>query len=137
MKYALWVVQALLGVQNMLFGFMKLSQPYEAQTAMMAWVSAVPEPVIRFIGAAELLGGLGLILPAATRVMPGLTPLAALGIVVLQALAAGFHVLRGEWSYLPVNLVIALLAAFVAYGRWKLVPIRPRGETTMARPAAA
>src|SRR5688572_33125836 len=137
MKYVLWIVHALLGVQNLLAGSLKLSQPYQSQAAMMAWVSAVPAPVIRFIGASALLGGLGLILPAATRIMPGLTPLAALGIVGLQALAAGFHMLRGEWSYLPVNLVIALLAAFVAYGRWKLVPIRPRGETTMARPAAA
>ena len=137
MKYVLWVVQVLLGVQNVLVGFMKLSQPYEAQAAMMAWVSAVPEPMIRFIGASELLGGLGLILPAATRIMPGLTPLAALGIVVLQVLAAGFHALRGEWSYMPVNLVIVLLAAFVAYGRWRLMPIRPRGESALAGSAAA
>ena len=136
MTYVLWIVQVLLGLMNVFVGFMKLTQPYEAQTAMMAWVSAVPEPVIRFIGASELLGGLGLILPAATRIMPGLTPLAGLGIAVLQLLAAGFHVMRGEFQYLPVNLAMALLAAFVAYGRWKKSPIRPRGAAD-AIPAAA
>ena len=136
MKYVLWIVQALLGVAHVGLGLGKLTQPYEQQAQMMAWVSAVPEPVIRFIGAAELLGGLGLLLPSATRIMPGLTPLAALGIVVIQTLALLFHVTRGEFSYLPANLVIGLLAALVAYGRWKLAPIRPRGAGS-ATPVAA
>jgi len=81
---------------------------------------------VRFIGASELAGALGLVLPAATRVKPLLTPLAALGLVTVMLLAIAFHLSRGEVSALPLNLAFAALSAFVAWGRLKRVPIRSR-----------
>jgi putative oxidoreductase len=131
-KYALWVVQVLLGLAFLGAGFMKLSQPYEAMAAQAAWMGDVPEPVLRFIGLAELLGGLGLILPAATRIQPWLTPLAAAGLTLVMLLAALFHVARGELSLLVPNVVLGLLAAFIAYGRYKVAPILPRGQAATA-----
>jgi hypothetical protein len=92
----------------------------------MAWVSAVPGGLVRFIGASELLGGLGLVLPAATRVLPRLTALAGAALAFVMVLAATFHVMRGELGALPINLVLGGLSAFVAWGRLKKVPVSPR-----------
>ena len=81
---------------------------------------------MRFIGACELLGAIGLIVPAVTRIRPGLTPLAAAGLTLVMALAVPFHVARGEFPALTVVLPLGALAAFVAWGRWKRAPIRAR-----------
>lgn len=81
---------------------------------------------MRFIGIAELAAAVGLILPALTRILPKLTPLAGLGLAVIMVLAAGFLVQRGEMSALPINFLLGALAAFVAWGRWRKVPIAPR-----------
>lgn len=80
----------------------------------------------RFIGFAELAGAIGLVLPAATRVKPWLTPLAALGLAVIMVLATAFHRIRGEADLIAFNFVPAFLAAFVAWGRWTRAPIAPR-----------
>jgi uncharacterized membrane protein YphA (DoxX/SURF4 family) len=122
----LWVVQVLLALMFTFAGTMKATQPIAALAAQMKWPGAVPEALVRFIGVSELLGGLGLILPAATRIKPILTPVAAIGLVTVMAMAAAFHVSRGELSALPVNAVIGGLAAFVAWGRMKKAPIAPR-----------
>ena len=76
--------------------------------------------------AAELLGGIGLVLPAATRIMPKLTPLAALGLLTVMLLAMLTHVTRGEFSALGANVMLGGLAAFVAWGRLAKSPIAPR-----------
>ena len=123
----LWVVQVLLAGMFLMTGTMKLSQPISALGAQMAWVTAVPPALVRFIGAAELAGALGLILPSLTRIRPRLTVLAALGLVVVMVLASGTHLSRGEGGMVPMNLVLAALAAFVAWGRSKAAPIAPRG----------
>lgn len=122
----LWVVQVLLGLMFLFAGTMKATQPIAALTAAMKWPGAVPEALVRFIGVSELLGGLGMILPAATRIKPVLTPIAAAGLVTVMILAAFFHASRGEFAALPVNAVIGGLAAFVAWGRLKKAPIVPR-----------
>ncbi len=124
----LWVVQGLLAFAFGAAGAMKLAQPIDALVSGgLVWASSVPEALVRFIGASELLGGVGMILPAATRIAPRLTPLAGAGLVIVMALALAFHVSRGELGALPVNLVLGGLAGFVAYGRTKLAPIAPRG----------
>jgi uncharacterized membrane protein YphA (DoxX/SURF4 family) len=122
----LWGVQILLGLAFALAGSMKVGQPIDVLAGKMAWVSAVPEGLVRFIGVSELLGGVGLILPAATRVKPWLTPLAAVGLTTVMVLAAAFHVTRGEVSMMPASLILGGLAALVAWGRWKKAPIAPR-----------
>jgi len=123
---SLWIAQILLAAAFLMSGLMKLSQPIEALAAQMQWPGQVPAGLVRFIGLAEVLGALGLILPAATRIKPGLTPLAAMGLIVVMVLASAFHLSRGEGQMVPANLVLAALAAFVAWGRTKKAPIAPR-----------
>jgi hypothetical protein len=86
----------------------------------------VPEAFVRFIGLSELLGGLGLILPAALRIKPVLTPWAAVGLAVVMVLASGFHVSRGESSVIGMNFILAAVAVFIAWGRFKKAPIYPK-----------
>ena len=124
---ALWVAQVLLAAMFLMTGGMKLSQPISALAAQLPWVTSVPEALVRFIGVAEVAGALGLVLPALTRIQPRLTALAALGLVVVMVLASAFHLSRGEGAMLPMNLAIAAVAAFVAWGRGRAAPIAPRG----------
>lgn len=124
LRIGLWVVQGLLAFAFLGAGLMKLATPYEQLAASQAWARATPTLLVKIIGVCELAGALGVMLPAATRIKPGLTPLAALGFVVLMVLAAGLHVSIGE-PPIP-NVVLGALAAFVAWGRWKKAPIAPR-----------
>jgi len=125
MNILLWLVQLVLAAAFGMAGFMKSTQPVDALLqAGIAWASQVPLPLVRFIGVSELAGAIGLILPAATKIKPTLTPLAALGLLTIMILAMAFHVSRGEAQALPVNMVLGGLAAFVAWGRTKTVPIR-------------
>ena len=123
---SLWVAQVLLAVLFGMAGTMKTTTPIAQLVAKMAWAGAVPEALVRFIGASELAAALGIILPSATRIRPVLTPLAAGGLVLIMVLAAAFHISRGEAQLVPVNLVLGALAAFVAWGRSKKAPISAR-----------
>ncbi len=127
----LWVVQGLLAFAFVMAGAMKLGTSQADLLAAgehMAWAGRVSPGLIKFIGAAELLGGLGLVLPAATRIAPKLTPVAALGLVTVMVLAAGHHLTHGEAAAIGPNLVLALLAGFVAWGRLSPAPIVPRAN---------
>jgi uncharacterized membrane protein YphA (DoxX/SURF4 family) len=127
LNIALWIAQLLLAAVFGLAGFLKLTQPIAALAHMMRWPGDVPWELVRFIGTAELLGAVGIILPAATRVLPRLTPLAALGFVAIQVLAIPFHISRGEAAMaLPLNIPLLGLAVFAAWGRYKKAPILPR-----------
>jgi putative oxidoreductase len=121
-----WVAQVLLAGIFLMAGAMKLSQPITDLAASLPWVTSVPAALVRFIGVAEVAGALGLILPSLTRIQPRLTALAALGLVVVMLLASAFHLSRGEGAMVPMNLVLAAVAAFVAWGRGKAAPIAPR-----------
>jgi putative oxidoreductase len=122
----LWVVQGLLGALFLAVGVMKATQPIAVLGDTLGWPAAVPAALVRVIGVAELLGGLGLILPAATRVKPMLTPLAGVGLAMVMLLATIFHISHGELGALPIPLVLGGLAAFVAWGRAAKAPIAPR-----------
>jgi len=122
----LWIVQALLALLFVAAGATKAFQPISALAASLPWVTTVSPALVRFIGIAELFGGLGLIVPAATRIAPGLTPLAGAGLTVVMLLASAFHVSRGEFTTLPVPVVLGVLTAFVAWGRWSKVRIDGR-----------
>jgi uncharacterized membrane protein YphA (DoxX/SURF4 family) len=121
----LWVVQGLLGALFLAVGAMKATLPIAVLVDTLGWPAAVPAALVRVIGVAELLGALGLILPAATRVKPMLTPLAGVGLAMVMLLATIFHISRGELGALPIPLVLGGLAAFVAWGRAK-ASIAPR-----------
>ncbi|MEV0202632.1 DoxX family protein [Nonomuraea sp. NPDC050691] len=131
---ALWPLQVLFGFFFAGSGFGKVllydEALYAAAPRAVAWYAAVPQPLIVFIGVCEVLGGIGLILPAMTRVKPKLTPLAAAGLTLTMILAAGFHVMRGEYALVPANLLLGGVSAFIAAGRWKLRPIAPATITT-------
>ena len=123
---ALWIAQILLALAFGMAGVMKLGTPLAELGQKMSWVRAVPGGLVRFIGASELAGSLGLILPAATRVRPGLTPLAASGLITIMVLAIPVHLVHGELSVVGVPIAIGALAAFVAWGRFRKLPIAPR-----------
>ena len=122
MTYALWIVQGLLALLFLFAGGMKLVLPLEELTGPMP----VPLPglFLRFIGVAEVLGAIGLILPGLLRIRPGLTPLAAAGLVIIMIGATVITLAGGDVALALIPLVVGLLAAFVAYGRWRLAPLR-------------
>ena len=124
----LWVGQALLAALFGLAGVMKTAMAPAALAKMgLAYAVDIPHGLLLFIGVCELAGALGVILPAATRILPFLTPLAALGFVIIQVLAIGFHFVRGELGEaLPLNLVLLALSLFVAWGRTWKAPIAAR-----------
>ena len=98
---------------------MKLFQPIDKLAVMWPWVLSVPATLLKFTAVVDVLGALGLILPALTGIKPRLVPVAAICVVVLMALASAFHLSRGE-SIAP-NVAFAVMAVFVAWGRWRRV----------------
>lgn len=127
LNIGLWVAQVLLALAFMAAGFGKSTMPPEALLAQFPWAASSGVALVRFIGVSELLGGLGLLLPAATRIKPFLTPLAAIGLATIMVLAAGFHLVRGEFPAIVFNAILGGIAAFIAWGRLKKAPIAPRG----------
>ena len=117
----LWIVQALLAVVFLLAGSMHAFR-YEAAKKSLPWVKDLPRGVVLLDGAAEILGALGVILPRLTGILPVLTPLAAAGLALIMAVAIFLHARRKEYSAIGLTALLFLMAAFVAYGRWFLVP---------------
>jgi uncharacterized membrane protein YphA (DoxX/SURF4 family) len=124
----LWVAQIVTGVFFFLVGINHFILP-DGLPAMMSWMYDLSTTMHVVSGTAEILGGLGLILPAVTRIQPQLVPLAAAGLAVVMLGAIVYHVGRGEYSTMATNVVWLALTVFIAYGRSRLVPIEPRGAT--------
>ena len=120
MSIALWVAQGLLAVAFSAAGATKLAQPREKLAKNMAWVEDFSQSAVRLIGTVEVLGAIGVVLPALTGILPWLTPLAAVGLVLLMVGAALTHLRRKEYGNIAMNAVLLVLAAFVAYGRFFL-----------------
>ena len=117
---ALWIVQGLLALIFLFAGGTKLVLPIEEMTKDVA----LPGSFLRLLGVAEVLGAIGLILPGLLHIRPGLTSLAAAGLVVIMigATVISLTIMGPAPALIP--LVVGLLAAFVAYGRWRLAPLR-------------
>lgn len=120
MNIALWIIQTLLALLFLFAGGMKLILPIEEMTQQIA----MPGLFLRFIGVCEVLGGLGLVLPWLVGVRPGLTPLAAAGLVIIMIGATATTIIIGQVVTSILPLVVGILCLFVAYGRWRLVPAR-------------
>ncbi len=131
MNVALWIVQGLLAALFLLAGGAKLVMSAD----QMAGPVALPVWFLRFIGVAEVLGALGLVLPGLLRVRPLLTPLAAAGLVIIMIGATVVMWAGGMVAVALMNLVVALLAAFVAYGRSRLTPYRDSSRPSVPRRA--
>lgn len=117
MNTTLWIVHGLLAFVFLMAGFMKVSRSKDQLAGQMGWVEDFSQTQIRLIGFTEILGALSLVLPMLTGILPILTPIAAVGFVVLMLGAAATHIRRGESQMSMMTIVLALTAAFVAYGR--------------------
>lgn len=122
----LWLLQFLLAAMFAGAGFAKAATPLNELAVNLPYTADLPGMMVRFIGVSEVAGALGLLLPAATRLRPHLTPMAAAGLALVMVLATLFHVTRGEWSDMPITVVLAALSAVVAWGRFVTSPIAPR-----------
>lgn len=128
------VIGSLIGLAQLLVagpfvfgGITKLTTPIGELVKVMSWVGEYPF-LARATGVIDILGGIGIILPALLRIQPRLTVWAAYGAMALQVCAFIFHFSRGETEVLPMNVAFFALAAFVAWGRGKLAPISPRSQ---------
>lgn len=134
MTYALWIVQVLLALLFLFAGGTKLVLPPDVLASMGSPNQiALPVWFVRFIGVVEVLGALGLVLPGLLRIKPWLTPLAAAGLVIIMIGAAVLTMMADGAAAGVVPLVVGLLSAFVAYGRWRLAPHPARREMVRRR----
>ena len=126
----LWVLQVLLAAAFLAHGLMFLFPPASIVEQMNA---SLPRWFQLFLGVSEVAAAVGLTLPGITRVQPQLVPAAAMGIMLVMIGATIFHLLRAEWSSAVITLVLLLMATYVAYMRWRTVPIEARrGYVTRA-----
>ncbi len=118
MSIAIWIVSGVLAAMYLTAGIMKSFTPRENLKTKLPWVEDYSAGTVKLIGWSELLGAFGLILPWALDIAPVLTPIAATGLVLIQALAIRAHVRRGETNVIGFNAVLLLAAAFVAIARF-------------------
>ncbi len=131
MNITLWILQILFGLYFIAMGVMHFIVP-AGLPAPMAWMYDLPTWLHWFSGTAEILGGLGLILPGILRIQTRLVPLAAIGLALVMTGAVGYHVLRGEYQNIVLNLIIIAILSFIAYGRTKKAPLSDRNMVTVA-----
>jgi uncharacterized membrane protein YphA (DoxX/SURF4 family) len=131
MTKALWTVQGLLAALFLFAGVMKLILPLE----QLAGPVPVPGFLLRFIAVCEVLGALGLILPGLLHIRPGLTPLAALGLLIIMIGATAINLIGGDLGPALITVVAGLLAGVVAYGRWRVAPHRGPSRPSVLHPA--
>jgi uncharacterized membrane protein YphA (DoxX/SURF4 family) len=125
MNVALWIIQVLLALLFLFAGGTKLVLPLDVLKSMGSPNQILlPGLLVRFIGVCEVLGALGLILPGLVRIRPDLTPLAAAGLVIIMIGATVLTFAGDGFAMALPPLMVGLLAAFVAYGRWRLAPHR-------------
>jgi uncharacterized membrane protein YphA (DoxX/SURF4 family) len=123
MSIVLWILQFVLAIAFVLTGLVKVLQPYEVLADRMAWVQDYSPGLVRGIGALEILGGIGLVLPALLGVLPILTPLAAAGLAVIMALAVLHHLRSHERGQVLFTAALLILLVIVAWGRFSLAPL--------------
>ena len=126
LNIALWIVQGVLAFLFLMAGFMKSTTPIDKLATMLPWTKDAPLLLVRFIGISELLGGLGLLLPSILRIKPVLTPIAATGLTIIMILATFFHISKGEYNAIGMTILFGLIAVFIAWGRFKKVPIQSK-----------
>jgi uncharacterized membrane protein YphA (DoxX/SURF4 family) len=127
MNIVLWIIQILLALMFLFAGGTKLILPLDVLKSMGSPNQVVlPGLLLRFIGVCEVLGALGLVLPGLLRIRPGLTPLAAAGLLIIMIGAVALTIVGDGVAMAIAPLIFGVLCAFVAYGRWHLAPLRGR-----------
>jgi putative oxidoreductase len=123
MNITLWILQVLLALAFLAHGIMFLAPPPDIAVLMNAFL---PRWFQLLLGVAEVLAAVGLTLPGLTRILPGLVPAAAVGVMIVTVSATVLHLARGEYSSAVTTLVLLLIATAIAWGRWRVLPIAPR-----------
>jgi hypothetical protein len=123
MNLLLWVLQVLLALAFLAHGIMFLAPPPDVAVLMNAFL---PRWFQVFLGVAEVAAAAGLTLPGLTRILPGLVPAAAAGVMIVTVSATVLHLARGEFSSAATTFVLLAMATFVGYGRWRRHPIAAR-----------
>ena len=123
---ALWAAQIFLAIVFFVTGAGKLFLPMENLYALIPWTKDVNSLPVRLIGFSEIMGSIGLILPSLLRIKPWLTPWVAIGIAVIMLLAIVFNISLGETSVIGLNIILFLMAIFIAWGRFKKSAISPK-----------
>jgi uncharacterized membrane protein YphA (DoxX/SURF4 family) len=129
MNIVLWVLQVLLAIAFFAHGLLFLNPPADVVEQMNA---SLPRWFQLFLGVAEVLAGVGLTLPGLTRILPSLVTWAAVGIIIVSASATVFHVVRNEMSSAAITFALLAMAGFVAYMRYRVVPIQARRVSGMS-----
>jgi uncharacterized membrane protein YphA (DoxX/SURF4 family) len=119
LHYGLWIIQVVLALIFLFAGSMKLIVPIE----QMKGPVQLPGLFLRFIGVCEVLGGIGLALPGMLRIRPGLTPLAAAGLVIIMIGATVTTIMGGQAAIAILPFAVGVLLAVVAWGRWRIAPL--------------
>lgn len=122
----LWGMQIFLFIAFGVVGLMKLTLPIAELERIMTWPGAVPPGLVRAIGALELAGAIGVLVPALTRIAPGLTSWAAYGLMTVMICAVGYHLMLFHGMLLLPNIVLGAMAGFVGWGRNNEVPLTRR-----------
>jgi uncharacterized membrane protein YphA (DoxX/SURF4 family) len=129
MNIVLWILQILLAAQFLFHGWLFVAPPAKLVDLLNATFSPA---FLIFLGIAEILAGIALISPSATRILPWLTPLSAAGLMVVSGSASVFHLTRGETSSAITTAILFIMAALVAYIRWRVKPIPARPSASRA-----
>ena len=122
MNIALWVLQILLALVFFRSGVIHFTMPPELPVQLQ-WMYDLSPTLHTISGVAEIAGALGLILPGIVKIQTRLTPLAAVGLILVMLGAIIFHIPRGEYFSIVMNTVLLILSAGIAYGRWRLAPL--------------
>ncbi len=118
-----WLIQIAVAGLFIMAGAIKLTQPLAEVSANIPWAADVPSIFVRIIGLVDLIGGLGLLLPSVLRIQPHYAYCAAWSLCFVMLLAVVFHLIRGEFAAIAVNLILLALLYFIGWARYKKVPI--------------
>jgi uncharacterized membrane protein YphA (DoxX/SURF4 family) len=119
MELTVWIIQGILALMFLMAGIMKSTQPKDKLVKSLPWVNDFSLQTVRFIGFSELAGAIGIVIPQLTGICPILTPIAAIGLVIIMVLAASHHMQKNEYKEVTFNAVLLILSAVVAFYRFK------------------
>jgi uncharacterized membrane protein len=119
MNFVVWIIQGALAAMFLMAGIIKLTQPKEKLEKSLPWVKYFSLQTVRIIGTSELLGAIGIIVPQLTGIYPILSPIAAVGLVLIMVLASAHHLPKKEYKEVGFNATLLILSVVVALYRFQ------------------